>query len=91
LRRTNSRCQRSSVCGETGNECQRSPAQKPAGRRQQEAITTPQWQAAIPAEHAQLVPQDENLDLARDLIGLAAPGQQAQQTADGEIDKREQH
>jgi hypothetical protein len=37
------------------------------------------------------VTEDEDLDLTRDVITLAAPGQQTQQAADGGLDKREQH
>jgi hypothetical protein len=35
--------------------------------------------------------QDKDLDLTRDAVTLAAPGQQTQPAADGELDKREQH
>jgi hypothetical protein len=35
--------------------------------------------------------EDEDLDLTRDVVILAAPGEQTQQAAHGEVDKREQH
>jgi hypothetical protein len=35
-----------------------------------------------------LLAQDEDLDLTRDLVTPAAPGQQTQQAADGDLDKR---
>jgi len=67
------------------------PSQEPAGRRQQEAIATPQRRATIPAQHTQPMAQDENLDLTRNVVMLATPGEQTQQATDGEVDKREQH
>ena len=35
--------------------------------------------------------QDEDFDLTRDVVALAAPGDQTQQAADGKVDKRQQH
>jgi hypothetical protein len=35
--------------------------------------------------------QDKDLDLTRDVITFVAPGEQTQQAADGEVDKRWQH
>ncbi len=56
--------------------------------RQQDAIRTAQRQAPTSRQHPQLMAQDEDLDITRDVVRLAAPGEQTQQAADGEVDKR---
>jgi hypothetical protein len=47
----------------------------------------PQWHALASGKHAQLMAQDEDLDLTRGgIIRLAASGKETQQAAHGEVD-----
>jgi hypothetical protein len=74
LRRTSSRCQRSSVWGVTINPFRRRGWEHPAERREESAIGCPKRRPPrlLPTKHQQLMAQNEQFDILGELAAPAA-------------------
>jgi len=62
--------------------------QQPCRRREQDPIPTLKRQATTSGEHEQLVAQDQDLDIACRIMGIAGGSQKPQKPAEGKVEKR---
>jgi len=58
---------------------------------QEDPIATLKRQAMASGEHTELMAQDQQLNVASNMITIATHSQQTQKLAEGEVEKREQH
>src|SRR5680860_1016365 len=85
--------------GAGGKPCRRSSEQiavaeteTPSFRsRRQDPVPTLKPWATTSGEHTELMAQDQQLNVASNMITIATHSQQTQKLAEGEVDKRQQH
>jgi hypothetical protein len=91
LRRTSSRCQRSSVCGVTISPLPASRREDSGKRRKEGAIgCSKRWPWLLPTEHRKLLPQNKQFGVLGELVAPASD-KQPQHSREREISEREEH
>ena len=91
FRRTSSRCQRSSVSGRTGKRPHSARGRQRLSARQEQAVARPPARPLdLPAQHAHLVPERQQLNRLRPCC-RGADEREAQEPADEAVHQGEEH